>query len=97
MPQSTTPFAAKDYMGTYKKILLYAKTRQLKWLRRFPVSDEARDLVEGLLHPDQDQVRAQSGTCTVGEHGQVWPVMPGHNRPQLCSSPQDAALIGIAV
>ena len=48
-PRSTTPFAAKNYLSTYKKIAAYTRHCKLKW--QHDISTEVKSVVQGLLHP----------------------------------------------
>lgn len=49
----TTPFAAKNYLSTYKKIAAYSKHCKLKW--KPDMTEEARELIQGMLHPKPAQ------------------------------------------
>ena len=49
----TTPFAAKNYLSTYKKIAAYSKHGKLKW--KPEMTEEARELIQGMLHPKPAQ------------------------------------------
>jgi len=49
----TTPFAAKNYLSTYKKIAAYSKHCKLKWHNE--ISPEVRELIRGMLHPKPPQ------------------------------------------
>ena len=45
----TTPFAAKNYLSTYKKIAAYSKHGKLKW--HTELSSAVQNLIQGMLHP----------------------------------------------
>ena len=49
----TTPFAAKNYLSTYKKIAAYSKHGKIKWHNE--ISAEVRELIQGMLHPKPPQ------------------------------------------
>ncbi len=66
----TTPFAAKNYLSTYKKIAAYSKHCKLKW--KPDISEEVRELIQGMLHPKPAQ-RLGNTTGGIDElKGQRW-------------------------
>lgn len=49
----TTPFAAKNYLSTYKKIAAYSKKGEMKW--HLQISKAVQSLMQGLLHAKPHQ------------------------------------------
>jgi hypothetical protein len=66
----TTPFAAKNYLSTYKKIAAYSKHGKLKW--HTELSPSVQTLIQGMLHP-KPQHRLGNTTGGIDElKGHEW-------------------------
>lgn len=64
----TTPFAAKNYISTYKKIAAYSKQGKMKW--HIQLTPAVQSLMQGLLtaKPDQRLGATDAGITLLKEH-----------------------------
>ena len=64
----TTPFAAKNYLSTYKKIAAYSKQGKMKW--HIDLTQDVQSLMQGLLmaKPDKRFGTTEGGIKVLKDH-----------------------------